>query len=383
VPYDPDNPPSKVKGLSKNKQRQFVEVFNSCWSKNHDEGKCHAMAWGVAKKAAAAGGWDPIWKPRMPSKQLIDLSQRKHKDKSKYDRKRQKQDIQRESASVISPLDMERLAARIERLMAMRTDGWHPADEMEFRKALPGGRGYRTLPEPSFLREVARAQKMAGPREEEEDEDSLGEAIEDWRMWISLALDMEGLASRNDPRNPRRMMRDMARGKFPGRFGGDDGREGRFVTVEAPPEDPLEMALGVLEGAFGVNSNDGGVNMARKRRIIGYDRELVARELAAAARDLIGAEPGFMEEARALKMKGYVDVFSKSIGKFRHDANEFVKNMMDEVRNPRALAGFPYLKAILKELQDQKTGVLPMTFVDDASLKEMLTRVVCEDTGKC
>jgi hypothetical protein len=207
--------------------------------------------------------------------------------------------------------------------------------------------------------------------------------VEAWRLWISLAMDLEGLASRNDPHNPRRMMRDMARGKFPGRFG-EDCRESRLRLVEAPPEDVLERALGALESAFGVNSNDGGSKMAKKRRIISYDRVLVARELAAAARELIGAgEPGFMEEARALKMKGYVDTFSKSVGKFRHDANEFVKSMMGEVQNPRALAGFPYLKAVLKELQDQKTGVLPMTFVDAASLKEMLTRVVCEDTGKC
>lgn len=54
MPYSPDNPPDKLKGLSGKKQRQFMEVFNSCFDKHHDDGKCHAMAWGVVKKASDA-----------------------------------------------------------------------------------------------------------------------------------------------------------------------------------------------------------------------------------------------------------------------------------------------------------------------------------------
>jgi cation transport regulator ChaB len=53
MPFDPDNPPAKVKGLSKKKQRQFCHVFNSCWKKHHDDGKCHAMAWGAVRKSAS------------------------------------------------------------------------------------------------------------------------------------------------------------------------------------------------------------------------------------------------------------------------------------------------------------------------------------------
>ena len=53
MPFDPDNPPEKVKGLSEKKQRQWVEVFNSCWSEHADDAKCHAMAWGVVKKASS------------------------------------------------------------------------------------------------------------------------------------------------------------------------------------------------------------------------------------------------------------------------------------------------------------------------------------------
>jgi cation transport regulator ChaB len=52
MPYSPDNPPDKLKGLPENKQRQWVEVFNSCWKEHEDDAKCHAMAWGVVKKAS-------------------------------------------------------------------------------------------------------------------------------------------------------------------------------------------------------------------------------------------------------------------------------------------------------------------------------------------
>ena len=53
MPYDVDNPPEKIRDLSPKKQRQWVSVFNSCWEEHHDEAKCHAMAWGVAKKESS------------------------------------------------------------------------------------------------------------------------------------------------------------------------------------------------------------------------------------------------------------------------------------------------------------------------------------------
>jgi len=52
MPFDPNNPPDKIRKLSPKKQRQWVEVFNSCWKKYKDDKKCHMMAWGVVKKAA-------------------------------------------------------------------------------------------------------------------------------------------------------------------------------------------------------------------------------------------------------------------------------------------------------------------------------------------
>lgn len=52
MPFNVSNPPDKLKGLPAKKQRQWVEVFNSCWDKHHDDETCHKMAWGVVKKAS-------------------------------------------------------------------------------------------------------------------------------------------------------------------------------------------------------------------------------------------------------------------------------------------------------------------------------------------
>jgi len=54
MPFDPNNPPAKLKNLSDKKKRQWVHVFNSCYKKNPDEKKCHMQAWGTVKKSAAS-----------------------------------------------------------------------------------------------------------------------------------------------------------------------------------------------------------------------------------------------------------------------------------------------------------------------------------------
>ena len=113
-----------------------------------------------------------------------------------------------------NPLDLRRLATRIEQLMQVRTHGWHPADELDFRNRLPTGRimdKRRRLPDPADLR--AWADEMAVG-----DRSRLSEIVRMWRPWIQTALDLEGLIRDNDPRNPRRMIRDVQRGKFPRRF---------------------------------------------------------------------------------------------------------------------------------------------------------------------
>jgi len=110
----------------------------------------------------------------------------------------------------MSPLDLKRLAIRIERLQRMSRHGWSPADDLEFKNKLPGGRdSRRALPDPKDLREWAKTigkdlqlQRNIRPK---------------WRQWITTTLNLESAASSNDPRNPKRIMRDLSRGRFPRR----------------------------------------------------------------------------------------------------------------------------------------------------------------------
>lgn len=117
---------------------------------------------------------------------------------------------ERRTGGMVSPLDLQRLAVRIERLMHTRTHGWHPGDELEFKNALPNSRiqdERRKLPDPTRLREITQVTPMS-------DEDQKW-VQQNWRLWLPLTLRLEGLIHDNDPRNPKRMMRDMARGRFP------------------------------------------------------------------------------------------------------------------------------------------------------------------------
>ena len=52
MPYSPSNPPDVVRKLSPAKQKQWVEVWNSCHKKGQPEEQCFKTAWGVVKKAS-------------------------------------------------------------------------------------------------------------------------------------------------------------------------------------------------------------------------------------------------------------------------------------------------------------------------------------------
>jgi hypothetical protein len=117
------------------------------------------------------------------------------------------------------------------------------------------------------------------------------------------------------------------------------------------------------------------------------DRALVARELLLAARELTGGVEvmDLATEAKAAKLKGKVKDFAKDIGKFKGALNEFVKEMMGEVDNPRSMAHFPHMRAVLQMAQDMKgrNGVLAIPFLNDNELQAMLLKVMCEDRGTC
>jgi len=103
----------------------------------------------------------------------------------------------------MNPLEIQRLARRIEALQRQSTTGWVGGDDMILRNALPNARTRQALPDPAKLREQA-----VGPVE---DHPEMG----DFRRWLRLVLHLEGLVHDNRPGNMSRIMRDMARGRTP------------------------------------------------------------------------------------------------------------------------------------------------------------------------
>lgn len=107
-------------------------------------------------------------------------------------------------------MDLRRLAVRIERLQHQSTHGWHSADALDYRNRLPGGPIRGSLPEPKMLRDLAGSVEQGVVSE-----DMQRDIRENWNMWLHSCNVCDGLARDNDPRNPKRMMRDMMRGRLP------------------------------------------------------------------------------------------------------------------------------------------------------------------------
>jgi len=105
----------------------------------------------------------------------------------------------------INPLELQRLAVRIESLQRTSTTGWGAGDDYELRMMLPDVRvpgGSRTrLPMPEKLRELALGENEI--------------SLQDYRIWNSWCSDLEQTRHSNRPGSPQKIMRDLARGKFP------------------------------------------------------------------------------------------------------------------------------------------------------------------------
>ena len=94
--------------------------------------------------------------------------------------------------------DIYRLRVRIEALQRQSTHLWRSADALEFRNLLPGGRDRRALPSPGTLSAKTK-----------------DEVRKKWRLWINMAMKMEGLAHRNRPGSMQRLIDDMTHGRVP------------------------------------------------------------------------------------------------------------------------------------------------------------------------
>lgn len=113
---------------------------------------------------------------------------------------------------MFGPLDLQRLAVRIERLQQKSRQSWQwRGDGLDFRNHMPGGQARNVLPSPQFLRDLADNYK----EQVDNDGEDMQLAKRQWRIWIQIALRMESLTVRNDPRSPHNLMRQFMNGKFP------------------------------------------------------------------------------------------------------------------------------------------------------------------------
>ena len=106
------------------------------------------------------------------------------------------------------------------------------------------------------------------------------------------------------------------------------------------------------------------------------------RELEAAFRDIEAADKiaiSFQNEARAAKLKAYVDEFFGDVKKFKGRLNEFLRKLPDMVDNPRALAAFPELENIIDSSQFMSRNVMRNVMLSPGELKDRMMQVVTVD----
>lgn len=100
----------------------------------------------------------------------------------------------------MTPRDRRRLADRIRRLQQQSLYDWDHGDATTFRSMLPN----------SAVRDPRR--KLPAPDRVMEDDFTVGE----YREAVQRCLRMEGLIRDNRKGSPKRMMRDIRRGRPPG-----------------------------------------------------------------------------------------------------------------------------------------------------------------------
>ena len=105
-----------------------------------------------------------------------------------------------------SPLDLQRLAVRVETMERASTHGWRPADEMEFNGMLPTPLMRSTEQFHGRRLSLVSAGRLRN-----------GEhvTVREYQDCLSLLQRMEGLIRDNDRFSPKRIMWDMARGRIP------------------------------------------------------------------------------------------------------------------------------------------------------------------------
>lgn len=102
--------------------------------------------------------------------------------------------------NIYSKSAIQRMANQIRSLQTVSTHNWDPADALYFQQHLPSGsNSFHRLPAPEKLLTMAPSEIRP----------------HNWGMWNAVVGKLESLVRDNDPRNPKRILRDMARGKIP------------------------------------------------------------------------------------------------------------------------------------------------------------------------
>jgi|SaaInlStandDraft_2_1057019.scaffolds.fasta_scaffold336685_1 hypothetical protein len=96
----------------------------------------------------------------------------------------------------IGPLDMRRLAVRIETLVNADRQGWHAPDLDLFRQKA------RTLPNPQHIRDWAHQWEVEGSPP-----NGVKVIRQQYNGWLGTLLDMEQISGRNQPYSLRRAIR--------------------------------------------------------------------------------------------------------------------------------------------------------------------------------
>ena len=95
----------------------------------------------------------------------------------------------------VGPLDLRRLAVRVESAVNAKRQDWDPADVLEFRRLA------RTLASPTDLRQWAKQWQIDG---------GPPKGIHaQYRIWLQTLADMQGLVNRNKPGSLRRHLRRL------------------------------------------------------------------------------------------------------------------------------------------------------------------------------
>lgn len=106
---------------------------------------------------------------------------------------------------MLNPLDLNRLATRIENLERQSTRDWMPGDDLEFKRALPDS---DNPSQPWKLPSSTRVRKAA--------KGEIDLSVDEYRHALQVCLRLEGLIHRNRGGSVQRLMHDIVRGRVPG-----------------------------------------------------------------------------------------------------------------------------------------------------------------------